>query len=122
MATGNSKLQSTVPQASLERTSVKLSDVGKLEMSEVLTQANISRPSNFQLLSPDEWVWIMDRIQENRKYKELTLEELDMVIKNGTIGRYNKTQFAVNAFTIFSWLNKYISDKKENEIYARVMQ
>ena len=86
-------------------------------MVKIITQANISRPNNFVMLNPEEWLWIVDDIRVHPKYKMLSLGDLEKTIKRGIRGEFNKTQYCVNAFTIFKWLEQaweeYSEVKKE---------
>ncbi len=71
------------------------------------------------MLTAAEWLWIIDEIKRHPKYKMLSLEDLDRIIRTGIRHEYDNVQFAINAATIFKWLStawENYSDRKKDEI------
>lgn len=76
--------------------------------------ANCSRQNNFQVLTAAEWGLICSEIKKD--FGELTIGELQEVILNGAKGRYNESQFCVNMFTIYKWIENFLKNKQKAEI------
>ena len=113
---GNNKLALMQPHTlTKQQMSLKLSSAGKADIVQIVMQANISRPNNFTSLSTDEWIWIVDKIQSHPKYKRISLEKLNIIIENGIIGKYNDRQPAINAFTIFKWIETWWNETPDDQ-------
>lgn len=91
-------------------TETKLSTVPIGEILNAVVVSQISRPHNFESLTAKEWKWVCSEIQKD--YPDMTYGELAEIIINGVKGKYNKQQFAINAFTIFRWIEKALEIKK----------
>ena len=87
-----------------------LSTVPNGEILKALIVANISRPNNFEVLSPSEWKLICEEIKND--FPNLSYEEFKHIILNGAKGKYNKQQFPINCFTIYKWIEKHLEIKK----------
>lgn len=62
-----------------------------------------------------EWKIICTEIQKDFGEK-LTKQELLEIITNGWKGVYDNTQYAINGFTIYKWINAYLKSRPKKEI------
>lgn len=89
---------------------MKLSTVPIGKILSAIIVANLSRPNNFEILSPQEWKTICEEIKMD--FPNLSYAELKLIILNGAKGKYNKNQFSINFFTIYKWIEMYLEIKK----------
>lgn len=80
----------------------------------------MARPNNFELLKPEEWGVIIKWIE--KKHPELTVSVLEGIIFNGATGEYDKIQPAINSYTIFSWIKKYLDGESERKKEAELIE
>lgn len=85
------------------------------EIVDILLIANISKPNNFDVLSANEWKWLVKEVKKDFGNK-LTQGELMEIISNGAKGKYNKTQFSINCFVIYKWIEKFLEDKAKKSV------
>ena len=78
----------------------------------ILMVAEYAMPSNFEVLRPDGWKWICEKIKKH--HPQLTHEELAEIIEAGTMGEYNLTgNPPINSMTIFRWIKCFLNTKYE---------
>lgn len=95
----------------MQKSEQKLGTLTNNDIFDVLVIANVSRPNNFESLKKDEWKWLCGEIKKDFGDR-LTHGELIEIIYNGAKGKYNKTQFTINGFTIYKWIEIYMEIKK----------
>ena len=88
----------------------KLETLTTNEVMDILIFSKISKPNNFEALSKEEWKWLITEIKKDFG-TTITQGELLKIITNGVKGYYDKTQFALNGFTIYKWIRIFLQTK-----------
>ena len=102
-------------QNHLQNKERKLATLTNNDVMDVLIFSKISKPNNFESLSSDEWKWLCGEIKKDFGDK-LTQGDLMEIITNGIKGVYDKTQFALNGFTIYRWIRIFLSQRPKVSI------
>lgn len=75
-----------------------------LNIVEILYISKLGKPTNYELLNPDGWIFLARELKKD--FPEMKLIELNAIILAGIKGKLtNYQQLPINPMTIYKWID-----------------